>query len=112
MIIVKLFSIIIGLVVISKTIHDYKKGKESLVMCLFWLITWASIILLTLFPILIYKINSLISGNGPGINTFIGAAFVFMFFVVYRVYTKANRLERQIHDMVMKIGLKDLEELD
>jgi len=109
MIFIKLFSLILGLVVISKTIHDYKKKKENVVMFLFWLIIWAVIIILAFFPFLIDEINDLLGGGGSGVNTFMGAAFVFLFFITYRVYTKANRLERQIHEMVMKLGLRDIE---
>ena len=109
MIILKILSLILGLVVITKTIHDYKKKKESFVMFIFWMIIWTAIIVLAIFPLLIDKINLMIGGVGSGANTFIGAAIVFLFFITYRVYTKANRIERQIHDMVMKLGLKNID---
>jgi hypothetical protein len=110
MIFFKIFSIIISLVVITKTTYDFKKKNESLVMFLFWLITWIAVIVIALFPYLIEKINLLIGGAGSGINSFIGAAFIFMFFIVYRIYTKTNRLENQLHQMVLNIGLRDIKE--
>lgn len=109
MTILKILSLILGLVVITKTIHDYKKKKESFIMFLFWMIIWIAIIILGMFPLLIDRINLIIGGAGSGVNTFIGAAIVFLFFITYRVYTKANRIERQIHDMVMKLGLKNID---
>jgi hypothetical protein len=108
-ILAKILSIVLGLVVISKTFLDYRKEKESLTMFLFWLITWGSVITFSIFPTLIERFNKLIGEQGSGVNTFIGAAFVFLLFITYRVYTKANRLEQQLHQMVMKLGLKDIE---
>lgn len=78
-------------------------------MTFFWLITWTSIIILAYYPFLIDKINLMIGNKGNGVNTFLGAAFVFLLFITYRVYSKANRIERQIHDMVMKLGLKNID---
>lgn len=107
--ITQIFSIFIGAVVIAKTIHDFRKRKESFIMSIFWIVTWLSIIVLAYFPILIEKINTMVGGPGNGIDTFIGAAFVFLFFVTYRVYVKANRLERQLHAMVMEIGIRSID---
>lgn len=109
MTLLKIFSVLLGLIVITKTLHDFKKKNESLMMLFFWLIIWIIIIILALFPIMIDRITSLLGDTGNGVNTFLGAAFVFLLFITYRVYAKANRLERQMHDMVMKLGLRDIE---
>lgn len=111
-IITKIIAIIIGLMVISKTYHDFKKHNENLTMLLFWCITWLAIITAALFPDAFIKFVERVSGNGVGIGTFVGIAFVFLFFITYRVYTKANRLENQIKDIVLKLGLKDIEETE
>ncbi|MFA6963147.1 MAG: DUF2304 domain-containing protein [Patescibacteria group bacterium] len=108
-IIAKILSMVIGIVVITKTFHDFRKKKENLIMSLFWIFTWLAVMVLAIFPPIIDEINRAIGGNDSGLNTFFGAAFVFLFFVTYRIYIKAHRLERQIHRMVMKIGLKDFE---
>ncbi len=108
-ILAKVLSIALGLIVISKTFLDFRKEKESLTMFVFWLITWGSVITLSVFPTLIEKFNQLVGSQGNGVNTFIGAAFVFLLFITYRVYTKANRIEQQLHQLVMKLGLRDIE---
>jgi len=106
----KIFSIIIGLTVISKTYHDFKKNYESLTMFLFWSLIWFAIMITALFPDLFVRLIEKVSGNGVGLGTFAGIAFIFLLFVTYRVYIKANRLERKIHDIVMKIGLREVGE--
>jgi len=111
-IVARILSILLGLIVVSKSYFDYKKKNESLFMFLFWLFTWSTIIILSIFPYLIELVSKMVGDEGTGVNTFVGASIVFLFFVTYRVYTKANRLERKIQEMVMKLGLKDLTDLE
>ena len=106
----KFLSVFLGLIVISKSYLDFKKKNDGLFMFVFWVATWSIVILFSLFPVLIDKINQLVGEQGSGVNTFIGAAFVFLLFVTYRVYTKTNRIEKQIHEMVMKLGIRNMDD--
>lgn len=105
----KALALILGIIAISKSYHDFRKKEEGLTMFLFWLTTWSAIIVVTLYPILIDKFNALVGDQGSSINTFLGASIVALFFVVYRIYIKAHRIERQLHTIVMKLGLKELD---
>ena len=105
----KIVAIIIGLTVISKTYYDFKKHYESLTMLLFWTLTWLLIIAAAVVPDFFLRLVEKASGDGVGLGTFAGVAFIFLLFVTYRVYTKANRLEKKMHDMVMRLGLKEIE---
>lgn len=107
---VKIISLTLCVMVISKTYLDYKKKNESLVMLYFWTLAWVGIIIIALFPEIIGSALQISRAEQIGTGTFLGIAIVFLFFVIYRVYIKANRLEKKIHDMVMKLGLKDIEE--
>lgn len=105
-IIVKLLSIILGLMVISKTYHDFKKGKEHLTMFLFWSIAWIGIILVSLFPEIVEEILNFTKGQKIGAGTFVGMSIVFLFFVIYRVYIKADRVEKDLAEVVRQIATK------
>lgn len=107
---VKIISFLLGLMVISKTYLDYKKKSESLFMFLFWTLAWIGIIVISLFPEIIDQALQISKAQKIGTGTFLGIAIVFLFFIIYRVYIKANRLEKKIHDMVMKLGLKDIDD--
>lgn len=107
---VKIISLLLGLMVISKTYLDYKKKNESFFMFFFWTVAWIGIIILSIFPEIINQALEISKAQKIGTGTFLGIALVFLFFVIYRVYIKANRLEKKIHDMVMKLGLKDIED--
>lgn len=107
MIFLRILSIFLGIIVVSKAYLDWKNKNDSLFVFLFWILSWLAVIIFSFFPILISKINFLTGQQGTGVNTFIGASFVFMLFVIYRIYRKANRLEKQIQKIVIEIGLKD-----
>jgi hypothetical protein len=108
-VIIKLLSLILGLTVICKTYYGYKKHQESLATFLFWSFTWLTIIYASIEPQKIYAVMQSFNKNNIGLGTFGGIAFIFLFYVTYRVYTKANRLERKLHDIVTKLGLKEIE---
>ncbi|MEI8061170.1 MAG: DUF2304 domain-containing protein [Candidatus Berkelbacteria bacterium] len=109
-IITKIIAILLALMVISKTFSDYKKHRESLTMFLFWTLAWLFIAYVALRPTIFYTFVTKMSDEHIGSGTFVGIAFIFLFFITYRVYIKANRLEQQIRDIVMKIGIKDIDD--
>ena len=104
-IIAKIISLLLGMTVIFKTYLDFKKGRENIVMFGFWVVAWSSIMVVSLFPNILFYLIGLVGRNGVGVGTLIGVVFVFLFFVTYRIYVKANRLEQKIRDIVIKIGL-------
>jgi len=106
----KIFAILLALTVITKTFYDYKKKREILSTFAFWTIAWVLIVYVALKPTLFYNLLSSMANENIGIGTFVGVAFIFLFYITYRVYIKANRLERQIKDIVMRIGIKDIED--
>ena len=108
--IARILSIVLGLTVISKTYLDYEKKHTGLTMFLFWTIAWVAIIFVSIYPITIDRINYAVGDDTSSMTAFLSIAFVFIFFVTYRVYVKANRLEQKIKEMVVKLALKDLDE--
>jgi hypothetical protein len=108
-ILTKVITILLALTVISKTYLDFKKKQENIAVFLFWAIAWLFIMYAAIQPGKIYSLMQKFSKDNIGIGTFVGIAFIFLFYITYRVYIKANRLERKLHDMVMKLGLKDIE---
>lgn len=106
---IKILSLFLGVTVIAKTYIDFKKSHEGLTMFLFWTIAWLFIMYAAIQPGKIYQFMQNFSEENIGLGTFGGIAFVFLFYITYRVYNKANRLEQKIRLVVTKIGLKDIE---
>ncbi|MFA5158281.1 MAG: DUF2304 domain-containing protein [Patescibacteria group bacterium] len=106
----KIIAIFLAVMVISKTFYDYKRKRESLTMFLFWTLAWIFIAYVALVPGIFYSFATKMADQNVGTGTFVGLAFIFLFFITYRIYMKAHRLEQQIRDIVMRIGIKDIEE--
>jgi len=108
-ILTKILAVFLALLVISKSFYDYKKKQESLTTFLFWSAAWAGIVYVAINPSVFYKFLINLGNENIGMGTFVGIAFIFLFFITYRVYVKAHRLEQKIKDIVMKIGIKDID---
>ena len=104
----KLISLILGLIVIAKTLTDFKKKQENWQMFLFWLILWIAIIVVAFYPILIDKIIDRFGAGNYTIGQIVGIGFVFIMFVVYRIYVKSHRLEKQLNYLIRKLALRGL----
>jgi hypothetical protein len=104
----QIITVIFAAIVIAKTLTDYKRKKENWQMFLFWLILWLGIVFVAFFPAIISKTIARFGDHKTTIGQIIGAGFVFILFVVYRVYVKAQRLEQQLNELVRKLALDDL----
>ena len=108
LIISKILALLFTFIVISKSIVDYKNKNESLTMTTFWIVTWLAITTLAFFPILIDKAIKLAGGSRTGLGTVFGIAIIFVLFVSYRIYAKANRIEKQINELAKIVALKEI----
>ena len=108
LIIAKAFAAILGILVIARSIIDYKKKSESLTMTVFWIVVWLGIMMLAFWPDLIDKFIRLTGGQRTGLGTVFGMAIAFVLFVNYRVYIKANRIEKILGKVVRDVALEEL----
>ncbi|MEI7792452.1 MAG: DUF2304 domain-containing protein [Candidatus Berkelbacteria bacterium] len=99
--ITKIVAICLAVTVIAKTYLAFKKKEESFIMFIFWTATWLSIIFVAVYPIIIDKIGSLIGDSRNSVIAFFGLAFVFILFVTYRIYVKANKIEKQLCKIII-----------
>ena len=106
--ITKIFALTLGLIVIIKTYLDYRKKEETFQMFLLWTLLWITIIILAFSPWLISKTILLIGERKVSIGKIVGMGFIFIFFVIYRVYVKAHRLEKNMNKLIRKIALINL----
>ncbi len=102
----KIFAIILAGIVISKSYVAFRARAESLQMFIFWIATWTMIVLVALFPSIIDILMSFGSGRS-GVGTFLGMALVFLFFVVYRMYVKMERIEQNLTKTIQDLALKE-----
>jgi hypothetical protein len=101
------FAAFFAALVISKTWSDFRKGQEALPVFIFWTGAWTLIVVLTFFPQLVDLITRALEGRVIGMNRIFGMSFVFIFYVVYRIYLKANRVEKEMAQLVRDMALKN-----
>ena len=81
----KIFSVIMGFMVISRIYVDYKSKLESRTMFVFWFIIWIVIVVVALtYPHSIDLVMAYLGNKRGGIGTVLGIAIVFLFYVSYR----------------------------
>jgi small membrane protein len=103
----KIFSLLLALIVLSKSYVDFRGRLESLPMFIFWTVTWLLIVTVALFPGLVDILLSLSGSGRVGLGTFFGMALVFLYFVVYRIYVKLERIEQNLSKAIQELALRD-----
>jgi hypothetical protein len=110
LIISKVFALLFATIVISKGVVDYKNKNESLTMTVFWIATWLAITTVAFFPSIVDSAIALAGGSRTGLGTVLGIAIIFVLFISYRIYAKANRIEKQVNQLAKILALKDIKE--
>jgi small membrane protein len=103
----QVFSVLLAAIAISKSYVDFRSRQESLQIFLFWIITWTMIVIVALFPSIIDVLINAFGGGRTGLGTFFGMALVFLYFVVYRVYVKIERMDQKLTKMVQELALRE-----
>jgi len=106
-VIVKVFSVALAAIAISKSYVDFRARMESVQMFLVWTLTWVTIVLVALFPSIVDIILEYSGSGRSGLGTIFGMGLVFVLFMVYRIYVKLERVEKNVTKMVQDLALKD-----
>src|SRR5579863_2123504 len=106
-ILVKVLSFFLAAIVISKSYVDFRGKAESLQMFVFWIVTWTAIVIVALVPSLISDLIVSFGGGRTGLGTFFGMGLVFLFFIVYRMYVKIERIEQKLTKTIQEFALHD-----
>jgi hypothetical protein len=102
----KVLALVLAAIVISKSYVDFRTRVESLALFLFWSAAWTGIVIVALYPSII-DIGISYFGRGTGVGTFLGMAIVLLFFLVYRIYAKLERLEQIVTRAIQETALRE-----
>jgi hypothetical protein len=106
MLVIKIIAILIAAVAISKSYIDYRKRLESKAMFFIWTVIWLAATTIIVYPLLIDELARYTKDQTITLGSLSGIAFIFMLYIVYRVYAKAARIEYQQAELIRKLGLK------
>jgi len=105
------FTAFFAALVVTKSYADLKRGRENIVMFLFWVCSWAVIIFVAMYPAVVDLIFIKLSGGtNNNIATALAMGLTFVFFIIYRLYIKADRVEKTLHKLVSELAIKEQEE--
>ena len=105
----QVFSLVLAIIAISKSYVDFRGRRESLQMFVLWTLMWSGIVFVALVP---QSIDILLGGSSAGVGRFLGMALVFVFFLLYRVYARVERLEQKITAVVQEVALREISKND
>jgi len=108
-IIARVFATLLAVLVLSRLFSDFKARKESIIMVVFWTVVWVGILIIAYFSTLINILIDTFGGDRTGLGTVFGMAIIFILFINYRIYVKAQRIENYLKKINSKIGLKDID---
>lgn len=103
----KILSLFLAAIAISKSYVDWRAKAESLPMFVFWIGTWTMIVIVALFPSIIDVLIVSFGGGRTGLGTFFGMGLVFLFFIVYRMYVKIERIEQKLTKTIQEVALRE-----
>lgn len=104
--VVKIFSVLLAGIAISKSYVDFRGRRESLQMFVFWSVTWAGIVVISVYPPIVDVLIEYFGQGQTGLGTFFGMGLVFLFFVVYRMYVKLENIEQKLTKTIQEIALR------
>src|SRR6185436_2377232 len=100
-------SVLLAIIAVSKSYVDFKSRIESLPIFLFWFVTWTTIVVVALRPTLVDNLITAYGEGRTGLGTFFGLGLVFLFFIVYRIYVKLERIQQSLTKMVQDLALRE-----
>src|SRR3972149_4459435 len=103
--IVPVFVTIFVAFAVSRVFLRFRSGDMSLGEFLFWLGIWGAIEAVVWIPKFLDEIAHQI-GIGRGIDAVVYGPVVLLFYLVYRIYVKAEFIEHEITSLVRQIALK------
>lgn len=101
--------VIVTLVVLfaaSRAYLRYREGTLSLGAFFFWLLIWSSVEVIVWIPNVLNAFARLI-GIGRGIDVIVYFSILLLFYLVYRIYVKAESIEREITTLVRRMAQRE-----
>lgn len=98
--------IIFSVFVINKAILSFTKRKISLGGLLFWLGLWIAISVVTLLPGTTLVLAKIL-GVSRGTDVAVYLAIALLFYLIFRIFIKLEKIESDITVIVKEIALRD-----
>jgi len=100
---------IFAIFALSRVVLRSKDKSISFGESLFWIFVWLIIIVITAFPQVTDKASKVL-GVGRGVDTAFFIAIIVLFYIVFRLYVKIDKIDRDVTDLTINTT-KELHDL-
>jgi small membrane protein len=94
---------------LSRSYLRIKHGNESVFEFIMWAILWIGIIIVVLFPNIL-SLPARLLGIGRGVDVLVYFGIIILFYSIYRIYSKIERLEQEITSLTRASALRFLDD--
>lgn len=94
--------LVIGLVILLliKTLVDFKRNKITSIVFLFWLTLWLIILIVAIFPQVIGFLENRLLGAGRGIDAVVYFSILLIFFLLFKIIARLEKIKQEITEIV------------
>lgn len=103
---IKVVIILFSFYAVYKVYIKYKSGQISAPRAIFWLLLWVAVIGAALWP----KTTDLIAkyvGVGRGADLLVYLSILVIFFLMFRIIIRLEKIDREITKIVRKVALDE-----
>jgi small membrane protein len=93
---------------LSRSYLRIRNGSESIFEFILWTIVWIGIIVVVLFPNIL-TLPAKLLGIGRGVDVLVYFGIIILFYSVYRIYSKIERLEQDITSLTRSNALAGMD---
>ncbi|MEA3272282.1 MAG: DUF2304 family protein [Patescibacteria group bacterium] len=106
MLLAQIIFVFFALFVISRTVIRFKKKELPLGWFLFWIIFWLVVITVVVLPWTTTLLADLV-GIGRGVDLVIYFSIIILFYLVFRLFIRLEKIERNITKLVEKNAIDE-----
>ncbi len=104
--IIQVVIVLFAIFAISRTIRQFRAGALTLFWLAVWVLLWVAVGVITLMPQTTDVIATKL-GVGRGVDVVIYLSLIALFYLVFRLFTKIEDVEREITRLVRKLALEE-----
>ena len=106
MTLVQILAIGLVILILIKTAADFKKRKITLRLFLFWIVIWLAILTVAVLPNVTAFFAKFL-GVGRGIDVAVYFSILFIFFALFKIITKLEKIENDITAVIRNEAIKN-----
>lgn len=106
MTLVQILAIGLIILILIKTVADFKKKKFTLSAFVFWMSLWIIILVVAVLPQVTGFFARLL-GVGRGIDVVVYFSILFILFILFKIITSLEKMNREITEIIRHLALKN-----